>query len=72
MYLTFTKSRTLSGAARKEAFKLLIHRSLHNERASVKSVALDSLTRHDAKMLLNILETVAGAEGWGFPFKGSK
>lgn len=66
VYATFTKDRKLTVEAKKEAFNLLLLRSMNGKRAALKQVNLRSLSRGEARLLLHSYENVASAKGWGF------
>ena len=63
-YSVFTKDRSLSVKAKKEAFALLLMRSMNDERSVLNEAPLKRLSRADAVALLTAFESIAGAQGW--------
>lgn len=67
-YQVFTRKRSLTLEAKKEAFHLLLMRSMHDEKTVMNEAKLKNLDRADAVVLLAAFQGVASAKGWGFPF----
>ena len=63
-YSVFTKDRNLTAEAKKEAFALLLMRSMNDERSVLNEAPLKRLRRADAVALLAAFESIASAQGW--------
>ena len=63
-YSVFTRNRSLSPEAKKEAFGLLLMRSMNDERRVLKQAPLKHLSQATVAALLAVFKNVAGAEGW--------
>lgn len=62
-YLIFTKDRSLNASAKREAFHLLLLRTMVQERAALGKAALRHLSRAEAKGLLVLFKDMASAKG---------